>query len=190
MLRIVNLEEIEGLLRDVPALIDRIERNDVHAFEGVRRWLVEVEAALKNNRMPAVSLVASLRSQLVAADLGEVPSGVRIEGRITRRKVARAAMGVVTRGAVDIVMQAIAQDRSRVDEAERMCRQLVARDASDDAPGGSADSSESYTARLRRKWKEFGQQGELAAATIHIEGLVGPHDALLLLDRCVSANRR
>ena len=60
MLRIVNLEEFHRLLLRVPALVDDLESRTADAPGAVRDWLVEVEGALENNRMPLAGNIAGL----------------------------------------------------------------------------------------------------------------------------------
>ena len=58
MLRIVNLEEFHRFLLRVPALVDELENRTADAPGAVRSWLIEVEGALENNRMPLAGNIA------------------------------------------------------------------------------------------------------------------------------------
>jgi len=187
MLRIVNLEEMQGMLLRIPGLVDLQEQRDTDFVQDVKHWLVKLEKVLENNRLPAAGNVAALRALLISAEQGVIPAGVEFHGRATGRKIRDAAAAYVLRHAGDIVSIAIQKDCERVAEAERMTRQLVslakARGLIQELPSG-----ENFTDMLKAIWRSLSADPDISPGTINVEGLIGPHDALVILDRILTSD--
>jgi len=153
----------------------------------VKHWLVKLEKVLENNRLPAAGNVAALRALLISAEQGVIPAGVEFHGRATGRKIRDAAAAYVLRHAGDIVSIAIQKDCERVAEAERMTRQLVslakARGLIQELPSG-----ENFTDMLKAIWRSLSADPDISPGTINVEGLIGPHDALVILDRILTSD--
>ena len=182
MLRIVNLEEIQGMLLRIPDLINLQERRDSGFVEEVKRWIATFEKVLVSNRMPVTSNVATFRGVLISAEGGVIPPGVEFHGRPTKRKIREAAAAYVLRQTGDLISSVIQKDYERIVEAERLTRQLIAMAK---AKGlvqplpGEGDHME----KLRALWRILVADPDIGAGTVNVEGLVGPYDALIVLDR-------
>lgn len=185
MLRTLNLEEIQGTLLRVPGLVDALDRNDAGFSARVRGWLAEVEEVLKNNRLAVAGEVAALRGTLIAAERGTVPSGISVTGRSTPRKLRDAAAADVLRRAESAVSGAVRADAERVAEASRMIRQVATLAAWKGILPG-ADSSGTHSERLQAAWIAVSTDPDTAGAALHVAGLVGGQDALILLDRALA----
>lgn len=187
MLRIVNLEEIQGMLLRIPGLVDLQERRNTDFIKDVKQWLSKLEKVLENNRLPAAGNVAALRAMLISAERGVIPAGVEFQGRATGRKIRDAAASFVLRLAGDIVSNAIQKDRARVADAERMTRQLVslakAKGLIHELP-----SRENFTGILKAIWRTLSGDPDVSPGTINVEGIVGPQDALVILDRILTSD--
>lgn len=187
MLRIVNLEEIQGMLLRIRGLVDLHDKRDPDFVENVKEWLSKLEKVLENNRLPAVGNVAALRALLISAEQGVIPTGVEFHGRATGRKIREAAAAYVLRQTGDIVSSIIQKDRDRVAEAERMTRQLVAlakaKGLIQELPTG-----ENFTDMLKAIWRTLFADPDISPGTINVEGLIGPHDALIILDRILTSD--
>lgn len=187
MLPIVNLEEIEGLLLRIPGLIDRQEERSSSFVDDVRQWLKELEAALESNRMSVAGRVATLRGLLSSAEQGLNPPNVDFRGQPTRRKILSAVSSEALRRAGQMVSDAIQPDRARYEEAERVCRQLVAHGrvrslVSEDR------SVVDPTEYLRGTWQKLSGNADLSQHVTHLVGLLGPRDVLVVLDRILTAD--
>lgn len=185
MLHIVNVEELQGLLLRVPALIDRLERRDAGFAPAAAQWLAAAELALANNRLPLAGQVATLRGALSTAGRGIAPAGVAVQGRPTVRKLRDAAAADALRQASSLIAGAVHDDEARIAEAAGLCLQMLAMAhaaglLAAPAPGVARDQY------LRGVWKAFSADANLAAGTVRITGLVGPHDALIVLDRALA----
>lgn len=182
MLRIVNLEEIQGQLLRVPKLVDALERKDAEAIDGVRGWLVALERILESNRLALAGSIAGLRGVLDSASAGVLPAGIVIHGQITARKIREATAREILKRAGEVVTAGIQDDGSRVAEAERVARQLIAvarfKGLIPEKPK-PAD----YAEVLKSVWGAMQADAQIEQGAVHLIGLVGPHDALIVLDR-------
>lgn len=186
MLRIVNLEEIEGMLLRIPELIDRLEQRAPEFTPQAKRWLTTLETVLGNNHLPAAGHVASLRGLLISAEQGVVPDGLQFSGRPNARRIRDAAAANALRAAADLVSNVINEDRARVAEADSLCRQLIALARRKGLIPVATEGGD-HTARLKTAWSVLAADSDIARGTVRIEGLVGPSDALIVLDRAISA---
>lgn len=187
MLRIVQLEDLQRLLLLVPRLVDQLERGEAGFAEEAKNWLTSVEEALKANRMPTAGRVSALRGIIISAQRGLTPEGINLRARPTRRRICDAAAADAIRRAGDLVHAAIQQDFERVREAEVLGRQLVALSK---ARGLliAKSAQENQTRYLQALWRSFAGDSELAPGVVRMESLVGPHDALVVLDRAMAAD--
>jgi hypothetical protein len=188
MLRIANLEEIQNLLLRVPAIVEQNEQRNPSFVSTVKKWLTELETVLKNNRLAAAANVAALRGNLISTEQGNIPLGINIKGRITKRKIQQATASQSLSQTVEIVSNVIQKDVERVAEAQRITRQLVSiakiKGLITELPHG-----QNFTAMLKSIWTKMSQDQALTQGTVSVEGLVGPNDALLLLDRTITADK-
>lgn len=185
MLRIVNIEEINSILLHVPGLVDLQESRGAGFADEVKMWLESLEEVLNNNRMPVVGNVAALRGVLISSGRGVMPEELRIHGRITSRKIKDAVASEVLRAAAELVSNAIQSDSSRVAEAERHGRQIVvlarAKGLSLSLPEGPDRTDE-----LKTLWRTLAADPDIGNGTVNVESLVGPSDALIILDRAIA----
>ena len=186
MLRIINLEEIQGMLLGIPGLVDLQEQGHPGFIEGVKQWLAKLEKGLEANRMPEAGNIAALRATLISAERGVIPAGVEFHGRATGRKIRGATAAFVLRQASDLISCAIQKDSERIAEAERLARQLVTlAKAKGSIRGLPGEGSSTAADKLRAVWRIMSADPMLSPGTQNVEGLVGPYDALIILDRII-----
>ena len=189
MLRVVNLEEIQNLLLLVPSIVKLSEEKDFGFVSAVKKWLIQMEMVLKNNKLSVSANVAGFHGVLISAEQGNIPSGINFKGAITRRKVREATASRSISQAVEIVSDRLQKDIERVDEAERIIRQLVSiakcKGLIVDVPSGN-----NFSDALKSVWKTMSADQVLSQGAVSVEGLVGPHDALILLDRRITADKQ
>ncbi|MGP8337606.1 MAG: hypothetical protein ACT6FC_05155 [Methanosarcinaceae archaeon] len=187
MLHIVNLEEIQNILLRVPELVNCLERHDTNFTDLVKEWLTQAEQVLVDNRLPIASDIAVLRGVLISAERGVMPVGMEIIGRNTRRRIKDGAAAEVLRKTDEIISNAISGYASQVQEGERLAQQLVAL-ARQKGMIPDSSSASNRTGMLNIIWNTMAKDPELGAGTTHLAGLVGKYDALILIDRVLSAN--
>lgn len=188
MLRIVNFEEIQDLLLNIPRLITELEQKDPRSIENVRSWLVSLEQVLENNRMPQAGIVAGLRGLLNSALKGVIPTGMKFHGRTTVRKIREATAIEVLRRSGELITSTIHEDSLRIAEAERIGRQLIAVSKFKGLIA-TTQSTDDHIENLKVIWKSMQADQEIEQGALHLLGLIGPHDALIILDRGITRDK-
>jgi hypothetical protein len=188
VLRIVNLEEIEGLLLALPNLVKVQETGGGDFPERVATWLEQLEKVLAANRLVQAASIAALRSAAAAAATGSIPVGLQMRGAQTHRRFVFMVASHLLQRACDIASAVVAENKPRLAEGERVAHQLVAVACSRDLliPRQAGADNTQYLRSLRRG---LAASQDLENAVVHLEGLVGAHDALILLDRAVAVGR-
>lgn len=186
MLHLVHLEEIEALLLDSAALVEHQDQRSPEFPPRVRDWLARLEAVLMANRLYQAGSVAAIRSSLIAAEHGHLPGELKFRGRPTRSRVLSVVASQCMQQAVSLANAVVAEHRARISEAERITRQIVTMAVSRGLlPGNAAEQG--TTQYLRSVRQILATSSDLETAALHVEGLVGPHDLLVLLDRALAA---
>ena len=126
MLKCLQLEEIERQLLEVPGIIDSYERRDSDFVSRLVGWLVDLERAFQQNRLPEAGAIAVKRAMMISAGRGVVPEGITVEGRMTRRKLKAAAAIYALRSAAGLAANSIEADRERHRQAREMVCRIVA----------------------------------------------------------------
>lgn len=188
MLHIVNLEEIQGMLLGVPSLIHAFEKRDPNFVEAVKAWMTRAEQILVSNRLSVASNVATLRGILISAERGVLPPGLVFSGRTTARKIRYASAAEVLRKAEEVISDAIRADATQLDEGQRLARQIVSA-AQRKGLISSTPIANNHTETLNAYWNAMITDHELGQPTAHLAGLVGAHDALILIDRLLPTLR-
>jgi len=185
MIRIANLEEIQGMLLHIPELINSLEKKDPNFARSVKKWLMQIEQILVNNHLAIAADVAVLRGTLISAERGVVPEGIVFNNRKTARGIKDAVAADVLRKAENLISNAISYDVARVAEGEKITRQLVA--LAQQKGLIQLDSSiGEHSDMLKAIWNAMSNDPDLGPGTTHLIGLVGNYDSLILLDRMLS----
>lgn len=187
MLRLTQLEEIEGLLLGAGRLVHMQEQRDVDFVAATVGWLQQLEAALESNRLVEAALIAGLRSGVASAAAGNFPPGITTRGQPTRTKVAGLVAGQALQRATEIGAGVVAVNRPRFAEAE-----LVAQRMSAALRSLNLLLPERLTAN-RTEWLRavraiVAGRADLEPAMVHLEGLVGSTDSLIVLDRALGVD--
>lgn len=187
MMHIVSLEEIQNQLLQVSELVNRLDKRDSSFAEMVKEWLTQTEQILVSNRLSIAADVAVLRGVLISAERGVLPMGMEISGHKTRRKVKDGAAVEMLRKADEIVSNTISGYAAQVQEGEHLARQLMAV-ARQKGMVPEVSGAYDHTTMINSIWNVMSNDPELGAGTTHLAGLVGPHDALILIDRMLYSN--
>jgi len=187
MLRLVNLEEIQSLLLRIPDLVNLQDQRDYRFEQNVKEWLSKCEKVLENNRLPAAGNVAALRALLISAERGVIPTEVEFHGPSNRRKIRESVAAYVLRQTGSLISEVINKDKERIAEAQRIGRQLIAlakaKGLIHEFPSGA-----NHTQMLKAIWGTLASDPDVLPGTVNVEGLVGPDDALIILDRTIAAD--
>lgn len=182
-LTLLQYEEVLGLLGRTVRLVDLLDARSPGYVEDVLRWLKEVETALENNHLPAVSQIASGRAALIGATRGVQSVDVVVIGRPTPRRLQEATASQVLNRSVDILHGVIAERQNAFQEAERICHQVlaVAQLKGWLGPDGTLPHQE----RVETLRARVASDPDLTNAYAGLLALVGPRDVLILLDRAL-----
>ena len=183
MLHLLNLEEIESWLLKVPALVKRFEEREPDFFPAVKSWLAGVEDTLGKNRLPQASEIAACRSALISIERGFL-NGVALPSKMGARNLKEAQAGHVLKRAADAVMEAIRSRRGQIDEASRVMMQIVA--VADHLGLIPNDAGLNHTAYLQSILLAISNRAELASLAVHVTGILGKTDVLIVLDRSIA----
>lgn len=181
-LTVLQHEALLALLAQVPALVDSLEGRRSDYPSEVLEWVRAAETALQNVRSPAVAQVATCRARLIEAGRGVHPGDVVVLGRPSVRKVQHAS---ATRALDDAaaVVQALVVDRApALEEAQRMAAHLVVVARLKGWPTDTAPGRGHHEV-LRDVLTRAAADPDLGSVQAHLLTLVGPTDALILLDR-------
>jgi hypothetical protein len=183
VLRLLNLEEIEALLLKVPALVKRLEERDPEFVLAVKLWLGSAEDVLGKNGMSQTAEVAVCRSGLITAERGFAEDGAA-QTKIGARAFKEVRASQLLARATEVVAEAIRPRRVQIEEAGRIMLQVVA--VADQLGLVLAEAGASHTAYLQAVLLAISSRTELAPLVVHITGLVGKADALIVLDRSIA----
>ena len=186
MLRLLQVEEIERLLLELPALVGLQERRSTDFAPRAASWLGSLEEVLSANRLYQAGLVAGIRSNLTLADQGQISGDFQYRGRPTRTRVMASAASEALQRSAEIVAGVLGDNRARIGDAERVAQQVIAALRSHGLPPRPEGmANETYLRTLRAS---LSQNADLETVLVHLEGLVGSQDALVLLDRAIAAS--
>lgn len=185
MLRLVQLEELGRLAREARSLVDLQTERSPRFVAAVVAWMIAVESALEANRLPAVASVAALRSTILSAERSRGPGESWRASRHARSNATAGAAATALVATVDIVNTEIGLHAERMSEAQALVQQLVAAALSREltllTPGESIAHDQLVRLRL-----DLERHPDFAPAVVRLDGLVGPQDMLILLDRALA----
>ena len=183
MLRIIQLEALERKLAEASHLVECYREGGSSFDNDVEKWSRSIEAELQNNRLPAASVVAGLRSTIISVQEGALPPNLEIAGRSTRRKRRRAMAAETLRRIVEVVQDAIQGDRARIDEAERIAAHILAIARANGIVAVERPSHKWNTDDVHQLIQALKSNSATVQGAVHLEGLTGPADAVIVLDR-------
>jgi hypothetical protein len=168
MLRLLQFEELEGVLLDAPAVLGRYEARDFEFASVAVKWMQRLEKTLGNNRITLVARVAVLRAHLQ-----------------TNRRGSRAERDAATVEALKEVVAAVHRElepaRTRFAEAETVARRVLALAEVKGLipePGSGSD-----IARAHQLYDAMREDSDLIAGAVQMSAIAGKQDALIVLSR-------
>lgn len=184
MLGIAHIEEITDLVLHVRTLIQLQEARSNQFAPSVAAWLKSLEGSLAQARLPQSSLVAALRSNLIAAQHGQIPRDIELSGRQTRARIIAATAAHVLDGATGVASSVLIENQKRLDDATRIAYQIIAIATSKGAVPArdSYTNTNQYLSHVRSALEGI---DECEPGLVHLDALVGPYDALVTLDRAM-----
>lgn len=183
-LNVAQHEELCGLLREVPSLVDKMEARRADFVERVLAWLKRAETAMESNRLPSVSQVSACRAALIQATRGKQAKDLAFTGRATPRKVVEATASMALERAGELLNGVIAERQAVFQEAERLSRRVIAVAEAKGLIRECAGNADRQTF-LQCVQQKVSSDSDLASVHVHLVGLVGKNDVLVFFDRAL-----
>jgi hypothetical protein len=184
VLHLLNLEEIEGLLLKVPALVRRFDERDPEFVLAVKTWLADAEDTLAKNRLSQTSEIAVCRGALISVERGFTDAAAR-QSRVGARTMKEARASQLLKRATDVIAETVRPRRGQLDEAERLMMQVVA--VAEQLGLIPRDTGGNHTAYLQSILLALSARAELVPLVVHVTGLLGKADTLVVLDRSIAS---
>lgn len=182
MLQLVHIENLENKLSELSSIVDSQHARLSSFPEKVLIWLQQVEDDLKNAQIASVSDIAALRSRLLV-----VLHRSDIDGRsgVSHRKRTESIASSVLQDAQQVITQAISPKIEQIQEAESVAMRIVS------VAQAKGIIEQAKTIQPRQSALMFIQSAmkedpDTAAAMVHLTGLLGMFDLLIVLDRCIT----
>jgi hypothetical protein len=185
VLRILQVEELTGLLVQVPGMVELQEEHAPDFVDAVLNWLRDIERCMEANRLHQVSLVASARSTLMSVASGRQPTGIEFRNRPSTGRLVSAAASQAMSDVSHITSTIVEIELDRIRAAERVAFQIV---AVGQARGIFGAISDEVTTDERYSIVRIAllDDSETASGLHHLDSLVGVHDSFVLLDRALA----
>lgn len=180
MLRLMQVEEIEQLLLQLPRIVGLQEQQPVSFVARATIWMDLLEQSLAAARADQAARIATLRSELVFARHTVARDAAEPRGQSTRARRLALEAAVALNEAADLAAVVLDEEQHRFSEANRRLRDILARAPSLDLDPGD----EPAQARVA-----IVTHPELVRDYAAVETMVGADDALALLGRALSAGR-
>jgi hypothetical protein len=177
MLRLLQHDELEGLLLESTDVLDRFHARDPGFEAHVDAWLVRVEEALRNNRLPLSARVAATRAELTAArSARRGPDGAPAT-RVRRSDRQARAVAAVKR-VVEELDAELAGSRRRFGDADDVARNVLAVGSATGVlePSAAGGSPLEALRALR-------EDPRTAGGVVQLQGLVGHQDSVMVVGR-------
>lgn len=173
------VERVSRQLRQVSSIVDLQSSRAPGFVDEVVRWLAETEHVLNEVGATGSSALAALRTRLLTT-----VHGVGLEPGVTRRKASEAAASTGLAEGQRIVSAVLQPDLDRFAEAEGVVHQLVAVLRAKGHLGPQL-AGLAHDAALQQVLAVLRSDADTAAATAHVQGLLGLFDTLVVLDRAL-----
>ena len=185
MIRLIQVEEIEQLLQQLPRIVELRKSQPVAYVARAAMWMDLLEQALLAAHADQVGQIALLHSSLIYARHTAARDAAEPHAQLTRARRLALEASAALEQAAGIATAILDEHRPRLAEAQRLLRDLLARARSLNLmPAAGAQPTH---ARLTEVRLALATNRKLERAYAAVEAQVGADDALLLLGRALGA---
>ena len=177
MIRLIQVEELEQLLLQVPRIVELQDHQPAAFVARAEMWMDLVEQALVSAHSYQAAKVAALRSELGFARTATPPKDAEHHQPTRKTQLVHEAAHAMTEAAA-IAAVVLDEHRPRIADAERRLNRVVAKARSQGLVAPSTVPAEARRAIARQR--------DLERQFVEVEGIVGADDALVLLGRALS----
>jgi hypothetical protein len=177
MLNLIQFEKTERHLLSLSAVVDLQQSRATGFGQAALDWLIAGEDALRAaNLASGVGSIAALRSRLLAGLQSGEPSQ-------RSRKARDLITSRVLEEAQRVMSQSLEPTAARVREAEQLAFRVVAVARAKGVLADLVSMGFEHQATLQQLQAALERDPDTASALVHMIGLVGRFDALVVLDR-------
>lgn len=179
MILIPVMESMDGILNELPGLIDKLEENEGELKKDSIGFVQKLEAAAEKYRLPIASQLSVIRGKLICgAPKPESTLLNRREYRALQRSFILSQLEAVN----DCVNSCLADSRKVFGECEKLACQVTVRLKAK----GELDRYEAASLSGGGIMALASRDGELAPIVVHITGLVGAINTKIIFDKTMS----
>lgn len=183
--RLVHAEALSELMLELPVLANKYDSKSPEFVGKALQWLESLEQLFTANRMYEAGSVALLRAKITSVEQGQISIRAEFRSKPTRSQLLSAAALEALNDAARIAESLIEENKSRLLDAGKVARQVISAAAAMGLlfPRNPTVSSNAYLQEIRRSLQS---NSDLSNALVHLDGLVGQNDSLILLDRALA----
>lgn len=185
LVRSERLDRVRDCLAESSALADSFTARGVGFSDAVRDWLERLEALAKESELGVASKIASLRVAQEAARDGVVPPELEMHGRLTPRKLRRAAAQLALRSAIDLAWQALQPFEARRRRGEEVAAEIASGSFEKGLWPGQGGSPGSPT-DMPSMWRAMLADTDLAPRVRELSALFGMAEAMMALAKAMT----
>jgi hypothetical protein len=185
MLHLAQIEEIQAHLLLVPPLVNRYSAREAAFVDLTKAWLQQAEEIAAQNRLAVAAQIAGLRSSVIAAERWRASPDAPV-GRAHGRRQRDAAAAQALQHAAESLSETIRVPTSQFADAEQLARQLVIAAEARGFVQGNVPRESSGTYGILSAMRA---DPELGPPSTSLVALIGLADALIVLDRAITAAR-
>ena len=178
LLHVVEIELIQRCLLKLPDIVKYQESQSYEFPQHVVNWLKELEQILETAHVPILSEVTALRSKLLVSLHGNNSD----RGHITKKKYREEIASSVLQSAQKAVSNSIAWRLDQLREAQTIANQIAAVARAKGVLNGLGNDI-SHAQIIKYVLDKMSKDADTATAMVHMIGLAGYFDAIILLDR-------
>ncbi|MBN1552585.1 hypothetical protein JW979_14010 [bacterium] len=181
MIRLTILEEIQRLCTKMPSIVDLYEKDDPDFVQAVTVWLKEIEQSMIHSQVHGTGQISALRAQLASAGKGVVPEKIQIKGNPSLHKIKNAVASEVLSKAGKMVAEIVNPAFNQVGESLRLIGQMLPI-----AQKKGLLSNRILGGDMSVIWQKIQDDPDLGNIALHVLGLTGKTDTLILFERSMS----
>jgi hypothetical protein len=181
-MKIKLINELQVLLEQIPALINKYESDDSSFPEASKQWLRCGEKLLTTYHKSQVSVLAGLRGSIVAAERGVYESSFAFDPKIRKRKASAATAVFSLNKAQEILQTILNPVIGEVEEARTLIKQVLVLADQKNILTEYMEATDAVTKNLLTLWSNLSKTEDIRVGLNRILTLVSHAEALKLME--------
>ena len=181
-MKIKLIDELQVLLEQVPALVNKYESNDSSFPESSKQWLRCGEKLLTTYHKAQVSVLAGLRGFIVAAESGVYEPSFALDPKMRKRKASAATAIFSLNRAQEILQSVLNPVVVEVEEARTLIKQVLVLADQKNILAEYMEAADEVTNNLLTLWYNLSKTEDIRVGLNRILTLVSHAEALKLME--------